>query len=192
MKVKKMSMKTMKAMMVRAMGGMGMLFALVAAPLVQGAVTVYPESGSLFASAVLASATATNTFGTNCFTLNAGTSTAAYSTNLAATVTRAIDISGASSFQVWTRCLQSNAGGATNNGAITLTFHTSPDGVLYGSAFTVSVPSVGTTAATQTAVITEDAKGSPAYIKLYSISHTNIGATWISNCVYRVIKTKTQ
>jgi hypothetical protein len=175
--------------------GLVAVFALVLAPMATlGAVTVYPESGSVFGVGALLS---TQVIGTNVFKLNAGNSTTASSTNLAATVTRAIDVSGANSFQVWVRGVQSHVSGATNNGAVTMTFHASPDGVIYGSAFVVSLPAQGTnenTAATHvyTTNILADAFGAPAYVKLYSMSMTNIGATWISNCVYRVIKTKTQ
>jgi hypothetical protein len=153
---------------------------------VRGAVTVYPESGSCFGVGALAGT------GTNVFQLIPGDAGATVTTNLAVTVTRAIPITGAGSFQVWTRAVQSDAGGATNNGAITLTFMSSPDGLFYGNAFTVNVPSMGVTTTTTTTNIKSDIFGVPAYVKLYSIAHTNIGPTWVSNITYRVIKTRTQ
>ena len=179
-------MKTVKLL------GVGLVAAavlLLAGP-AKAAVSVVPESGSVFNGWVLSAGT--NTWSTNAFYLAPGTSSAAFTTNLASDVLRAVPISGAAGVEFWLKGVQSNAGGATNNGAATFVIQTSPDLVLWASNSVVTFPSVGVTAGTYSVRVTADSLGSPAYFRVYSASHTNIGPTYFSNFTYRVLRTLSQ
>ena len=154
----------------------------------RAAMTVYPETGSLFAGWVLTANT--NAVCTNAFQLNAGTSTAAYTTNLAADVTTAIDVSGAASAQFYVRARQEGVAGTTNGGNTSFIIWTSADGVIYATNFVLSVPAPSTAAVNWTTNIPIANWGSPGYMKLVCVSQTNISAQWFSNVTYRLLKTK--